>query len=294
MKLVSVASQQRLGLHTPLRYPGGKSKLAGFFADVIAESGLDDVTYVEPFAGGAGAGLSLLIGGLVERVVINDLDVAVNSFWNSVVAENAEFARLVETAPLDLDEWARQKAIYRAADDRDPLALGFAFFYLNRTNRSGVLHAGVIGGKAQAGTYRIDARFNRVELARRIRLLGTYADQIEVLFTDGRKCVQRYADDPQAFLYVDPPYVEAGGSLYLNSFGEREHAVLADSMNANARGTWLLTYDDTQLVRDLYRERAVFDFELHYSAHRVGTARELLIVSDDLRGIINSRRDLAA
>jgi len=294
MNLISVASNQRLGLHTPLRYPGGKTKLAGFFADVIAESGLDDVTYVEPFAGGAGAGLSLLVGGLVDRVVINDLDVAVNSFWNSVVNDNEAFARRVETVPLDLDEWAAQKAVYRAADDRDPLALGFAFFYLNRTNRSGVLHAGVIGGKAQAGTYRIDARFNRVELARRIRELGTLADQIDVLFTDGRKCVQRYASDPHAFLYVDPPYVEAGGSLYLNSFGEHEHTVLAESMNANAAGTWLLTYDDTRLVRDLYAERGVFDFELHYSAHRVGKARELLIVSDDLRGIIGSRRDWAA
>jgi DNA adenine methylase len=227
-------------------------------------------------------------------VVINDLDVAVNSFWNSVVTQNEEFARRVETVSLDLDEWARQKAIYRAADDRDPLALGFAFFYLNRTNRSGVLHAGVIGGKAQAGTYRIDARFNREELARRIRVLGTYSDQIEVLFTDGRKCVQRYAADSRAFLYVDPPYVEAGGSLYLNSFGEPEHAILAESMNANALGTWLLTYDDTQLVRNLYRDRGVFDFELHYSAHRVGTARELLIVSDDLRGIIAGRHHSAA
>jgi DNA adenine methylase len=294
LNLVSVASRQRLGLHTPLRYPGGKSKLAGFFADVITESGVRDVTYVEPFAGGAGAGLSLLIGGRVERVVINDLDIAVNSFWSSLLSENEEFARLVETVPLNLNEWARQKAIYRAADDRDPLALGFAFFYLNRTNRSGVLHAGVIGGKAQAGTYRMDARFNRAELARRIRLLGRFADQIDVQFTDGRKCVKRYAVEPNTFLYVDPPYVAAGGSLYLNSFDEREHGVLAESMNANARGTWLLTYDDTQLIRDLYPERGIFDFELHYSAHRVGSARELLIVSDNLRSVIDRRRGLAA
>lgn len=292
MTLVDVKSTRQLGLrvNSPLRYPGGKSKLAGFFADVLDEAGMKDVTYVEPFAGGAGAGLALLLSGVVRSVVINDLDPAVHSFWSSVKHENDEFNRLIHTAPLTLVEWERQKKIYRAADGRDPLALGFAFFYLNRTNRSGVLHAGVIGGKGQAGTYKMDARFNREELARRISSIGDVADQIELTFTDGRKCVQEWAPRTSAFLYVDPPYVEAGGSLYLNAFDARDHDALARTLNAHASDRWLLTYDDAPLIRKLYGDRSVFNFELHYSAHRVGRAQELLVASDPLEDLINARR----
>ena len=288
--MVTVASNRRLGRHSPLRYPGGKSKLAGFFADIIGELELTDVTYVEPFAGGAGAGLALLQMDVVERMVINDLDVAVYSFWRSIVEHNEEFATMVESAVMDLDEWARQKAVYRRADGRDPLALGFSFFYLNRTNRSGVLHAGVIGGKAQTGSYRMDARFNREELAARIRALKPLGERIVVTAIDGRRTFEEHASDPHAFIYVDPPYVEMGGSLYLNSFTHKDHGVLAGAINAASSANWLLTYDDTTLVRALYQERSIFDFELSYSAHRVEKARELMIVSDPLSDIISRRR----
>lgn len=290
MSLVDIYSQQRLGTNSPLRYPGGKSKLAGFFADIIAEASLRNVTYVEPFAGGAGAGLGLLMSGLVDRVVINDLDPAVHSFWASVKNETEGFAREVESIPLTLTEWEKQRAIYKAADSRDPFALGFAFFYLNRTNRSGVLHAGVIGGKSQSGTYKMDARFNRGELARRIRSVGDHASQIELTFMDGRRCVEQWASDSKSFLYVDPPYVKAGGSLYLNAFDDRDHAVLARTMNEQSEASWLMTYDDAPLIRDLYRDRSLFDFELNYSAHRVGRARELLIASNTLAGFVDRRR----
>lgn len=289
---LDVKSSRRLlpRVNSPLRYPGGKSKLAGFFADILVEAGMSDVTYVEPFAGGAGAGLALLLSGRVETVVINDLDPAVHSFWSAVKYESDQFAQLVRTVPLTLVEWERQRKIYKAADGRDPFALGFAFFYLNRTNRSGVLHAGVIGGKSQAGTYKIDARFNRDELARRIVRIGEVADRIELTFTDGRRSVQEWAPKKNAFLYVDPPYVEAGGSLYLNAFDSRDHALLAQTLNSHADDRWLLTYDDAPLIRKLYRDRSVFDFELSYSAHRVGRALELMIASDALKDLVASKR----
>jgi DNA adenine methylase len=294
MDMVTVRSDRRLGRHSPLRYPGGKSKLAGFFAEIIEELGIQDVTYVEPFAGGAGAGLALLQRGAVSRIVVNDLDVAVYSFWHSIVEENEAFAQLIEGAELTLDEWARQKTIYRAADSRDTLSLGFAFFYLNRTNRSGVLHAGVIGGLAQAGTYKIDARFNKSELANRVRALAPLCDRISVTAVDGRRCFEQWAADSSSFIYVDPPYVEMGGSLYLNSFTHRDHAILAEAINAVDSANWILTYDDTELVRRLYAERGIFDFELSYSAHRVETARELMIASELVTGLVRLRRQGAA
>ncbi|MCS6557392.1 DNA adenine methylase [Curtobacterium flaccumfaciens] len=292
MTLVDVRSSRKLDSRTssPLRYPGGKAKLAGFFADALEAAGMRNATYVEPFAGGAGAGLTLLLAGVVGQVVINDLDPAVHSFWEAVKNESDEFARRIETVPLDLNEWQKQREIYRAADARDPFALGFAFFYLNRTNRSGVLHAGVIGGKSQSGTYRIDARFNRVELQRRVKELGRVSDRIELTFEDGRRSVERWATRSNTFLYVDPPYVEAGGSLYLNAFDARDHADLAATLNKVSRSAWLLTYDDSPVIRNLYADRAVFDYELHYSAHRVGKAREVLIASDPLIDWVNLNR----
>lgn len=195
MTLVDVKSSRHLGsrVNSPLRYPGGKLKLAGFFAHVLDEAGMKDATDVEPFDGDAGAGLALSRSGVVRRVVINDLDPVVQSFWSSVKHENNEFARLIQTTPSNLVERESRKKIYRAADGRVPLALGFAFFYLDRTNRSGVLHAGVIGGTSQAGRYKIDARSNREEFVRRISSIGDVADQIDLTITDVRKCVQKWA-----------------------------------------------------------------------------------------------------
>lgn len=139
--------------------------MAGFFGDVIDRLAMSDAVYVEPYAGGVGAGLSLLRQDRIQELVINDIDPAVHSFWRSVTQQPDEFIHRVISTPLDVDEWRHQKAIYREADETDVMALGFAFFYLNRTNRSGILNAGPIGGMNQTGNYKIDARFNRDQLA---------------------------------------------------------------------------------------------------------------------------------
>jgi DNA adenine methylase len=269
---------------SPLRYPGGKSSLTGFLSRALISLQLDGATYVEPFAGGAGAGISLLLQSRVARVVINDLDPAVHAFWSSVTARGADFADRVEGVPLTLDEWRHQREVYRrgAGSSVDAFELGFAFFYLNRTNRSGVLNAGVIGGQAQAGKYRIDARFNREQLASRLRAIYELRDSIHVTSRDGRAVIEQYAAVDNTLLYVDPPYVQMGGSLYLNSFTESDHALLATCLNRNSSANWVLTYDDVTLIRDLYAERYYTTFELTYAASNRGKASELMILSDTL------------
>lgn len=270
---------------SPLRYPGGKSSLTGFLSRALDALELVGSTYVEPFAGGAGAGISLLLQERVARIVINDLDPAVHAFWSSITTRGEEFAQRVESVPLTLDEWRMQRAVYQ----RGPVAsvdrfdLGFAFFYLNRTNRSGVLNAGVIGGQGQSGRYKIDARFNREGLASRLRSIFALRDSIEVTSDDGRAVIERHAADKNTLLYVDPPYVQMGGSLYLNSFKESDHALLATCLNRNAGANWILTYDDVQLIRDLYQDRYLTTFELNYSARNRGKASELMIVSNPLQ-----------
>jgi DNA adenine methylase len=270
---------------SPLRYPGGKGSLYGRLRGLIRDSGLAGCTYVEPYAGGAGAGLALLVTGQVDRVVINDLDPAIYAFWSMLVTDPERLIRRIKDVDLSVAEWKRQRKVYLESDPEDVDALGFATFYLNRTNHSGVLNAGPIGGLDQSGAYKIDARFNRLELTERIRVLGLYADKIAVTSLDGVEVIRKYGKRRKVFIYADPPYFEKAGSLYLNAFGEDDHEKLAGVLNGRAAGTWLLTYDDVPRVHELYSERRRRTFNLHYSAHRVMKATEIAILSDSLSDI---------
>ena len=279
MDHVSIRAKRRYGTQSPLRYPGGKSALAGLFADLIVDLEIQRPCYVEPYAGGAGAGVALLREGVIEHLVINDFDVAVYAFWRAATERTEEFVNLVRTAPLTIPEWRRQREIYRAGDPSDLLALGFAFFYLNRTNRSGVLTGGVIGGLAQQGAYKIDARFNRDTLADRITSLGELAGSITVSDLDGRTVIRQYASDPSVFMYIDPPYVQAGSRLYLNAFDARDHEALARVVDDIDQAHWLMTYDTSPLIETLYARHFQSRYELNYSARHHGLADELLIAS---------------
>lgn len=277
------ARNRRL-MASPLRYPGGKGSLYSRLRKVIRENNLAGCTYVEPFAGGAGAGLGLLVTGQVSKVVINDLDPAIHAFWTSLVTDPDAMIARVKKVPLSVKEWRRQKKIY-SSDDADLSSLGFATLYLNRTNRSGILNGGPIGGLDQTGNYLIDARFYREDLAERVRTLGLFRDKITVTSLDGRTVARKYASRPNTFVYVDPPYFEKAGSLYMNYFRADDHAALAKDLNAKADGHWLLTYDAVPQVDELYGDRRIRRFGLNYSAHRVTKATEVAVLSDALLDI---------
>ncbi|MFT4234335.1 MAG: DNA adenine methylase [Microbacterium sp.] len=267
---------------SPLRYPGGKGLLYSRLRSIIRENDLTSSTYIEPYAGGAGAALGLLVSGQVERIVINDLDPAVYAFWRAVVDQPQEFTQRLRDVDLTVDEWEKQRVTYDTADRGDHLELGFATFFLNRTNRSGVLNGGPIGGKDQSGNYKIDARFNRDGLAERVRLIALHADRITVLNKDGREVIREYAECDDAFIYADPPYFEKAGSLYLNAFEASDHEQLAECLNAAQSARWVLTYDKVPQVSELYGDRRRRLFSLNYSAHRVMQAQEVMVFSDTL------------
>lgn len=267
---------------SPLRYPGGKASLADFFESAINTLGLREPTYVEPYAGGAGAGLELLYRGIVSRVVINDLDRSIYSIWSSMLNKTDDFLRRVDKTPLTVDEWKRQREIYRRRDDRDldPLDLGFAAFYLNRTNRSGVLRGGIVGGLAQSGTYKMDARFNRPTLRARIEQLAEHRSRIRVTHQDGVIRLRHWLPKDNVFAYIDPPYYDKGSFLYLNAFNDDQHRDLAALLNSSTEANWVLTYDMADFIKKLYRDRRSLSFNLQYSAHRRELANELMVVSD--------------
>lgn len=268
---------------SPLRYPGGKAVLKGFLGELILLNNLEGCTYYEPFCGGAGAGLNLLFDGLVENIVINDADPAVYAFWAAVLEHTDDFIKNIDTIPLHIEEWNRQKQIYNSSNKI--VELGFAFFYLNRCARSGIVkNGGPIGGYAQNGKYTIGARFNREGLKRRILRIQEYSKSIQVHGLDAEKFIDTVIkkNEEKSFVFFDPPYVGKGGSLYMNKYTNSDHAGLAKKIG-NLNIPWVLTYDRADEIRNLYRGFSYTEIPIRYSAARVRNERELLFVSDEMR-----------
>ncbi len=252
-----------------------------FFDKVIKENGLEHVTYIEPFAGGAGAALALLFLEKVDQIVINDLDRAIYSFWRSAIFFSNKFIEKMNSTPVTVKEWRKQKLIYANPKSKQ-FELGFATFFLNRTNVSGILEGGPIGGLNQKGEWKIDARFNKEGLANRIRQIAQYKNRISVFNKDGVELINNYLGEKNAFIYLDPPYYEKGAALYLNHFKKEDHESLAKRLNANPDAFWLLTYDNKKEIKSLYSDRKMIDFTLNYNAYEVRKGKEVMIASDAL------------
>ncbi len=269
--------------YTPLRYPGGKSKLGPYLADLLRFNRLTGSNLAEPYAGGGGASLFLLMRGYVRTIHLNDIDTAVVAFWRAVLRHNERFANEVERVPLSVPEWTRQREIYTKGSGG--FELGFAFFYLNRTNRSGIMNAGVIGGKEQKGEWGIDARFNRPELAARIRRIGSMKRLISVSSVDALEFVGNFGKPPveKPFLYLDPPYFHKGPDLYTNFYTPIDHAKIARKLRRLSRVPWLLTYDDCAEIRGHYAGMETRESDLSYSARDAKRGRELVVFSAGLR-----------
>lgn len=269
--------------YSPLRYPGGKSRLAPFISLLIEKSKIENPIYVEPFAGGAGVALSLLLNSVVDEIVINDYDKAVYSVWRALLTETNSFINLIEDTPLNVEEWRAQKRIYDEQRDKYSLELGFAAFYLNRTNRSGILsNAGPIGGFDQTGNYLIDARFNRQELVRRVREIAKYKSKIHLYNKDIRMFLEKYMPKYQerAFIYFDPPYYNKGKALYKNFFSPTDHQEIFERIS-ELNCPWLVTYDDVPEIREIYSSYVGKRYDLTYSLANNGKNSELMFLSDD-------------
>lgn len=259
--------------YTPLRFPGGKSKIYPFVSALLKYNSLEGCTYAEPFCGGAGLAMKLLFLGEVSKVVLNDLDPAVFSVWDAIVNHPDELCEFISTVSLDIVEWERQREVFQTSTEPS-LVLGKAAFYLNRTNRSGILRGGVIGGKRQDGPYKIDARFNRGDLCRKVRGIAALGDRIELSNVDASEFIS-CADttlDARSIMYLDPPYVVKGPGLYQNCFGDVEHRALAKRVRAYG-GKWMVTYDLNKLVDEIYAPTeewriTVGVLEVGYSAHK--------------------------
>ena len=286
------------GWYSPLRYPGGKGKLARFVAALIADTGLKGGRYVEPFAGGAAIAWELLATGLVDRVLINDVSPHIHAFWRSVVDRSEDLAQLVLSTPLTVEEWRHQREIvlYHEGAASD-LELGFATFYLNRTNRSGILKGGLIGGQGQDGKYLMDARYNREDLAQRIREIASNRSQIEVTNEDAINFLEHRTFGESDLLYLDPPYFEKSGQLYHDTYELRDHERLAAAMKDRDNLNWIVSYDDVELIRHMYDFAQRVEYDLPYSASlHIRRGNEVMFFSQGLssRGQLDLARPYVA
>lgn len=270
---------------SPLRYPGGKTTLYPLVAQFLQVNNLRRRRYAEPFAGGSGLALALLYGGHVSDIHINDIDSSIWAFWHSALNYSEDLAHLISSTPVTVEEWKRQKQIYRAGDCTDVLSLGFAAFYLNRTNRSGVIKgAGVIGGLNQEGPYKIDCRFNRDDLIRRIRRVAKYRKRIHLTNEDALRFLQKIEVElpDRTFLFIDPPYLKKGADLYTNFYCRNDHRKLSARV-LSMRNPWIVTYDNDSYISELYRQRRQYNFDISYSLETKRKGTELLIVGKGLR-----------
>lgn len=269
---------------SPLRYPGGKSAMAGLLGDVRLLNGLGSHAVAEPFAGGAGAALTLLYREEAPEIYINDADAAIFSFWWSVLNRSREFLEMVRDVPVDMEEWRRQRAVYQEGRSAARVKRGFAAFYLNRCNRSGIIGSGgPIGGIAQNGTWKLDARFNRDELILRCAKLARYRQRIHVSALDGLEFIAQM-EPSSTFLFIDPPYFSRGQSLYLNALDPAYHKALAERLSRMQSEAWVVTYDDCSEIRAMYDGwAAVRPFALRYVAADRRGGRELLITPKWMR-----------
>jgi DNA adenine methylase len=263
---------------SPLRYPGGKSVMAGLLGTLRRINCLGDRAIAEPFAGGAGASLSLLALEETPNIYINDADPAIHDFWWSLLNLPDEFLELLSKTTVNMKEWCFQRAVYRSNDSMSRLCRGFAAFYLNRCNRSGIIvNGGPIGGTAQTGKWKLNARYNKKELRQRCENIIQYRERINVSGEDGIKFIERL-DPDSTFFFIDPPYYEKGPTLYLNALNEQYHKALAAKLQTMSDGVWALTYDDCPEIRSLYCDWAtVQPFKLRYVAAERRTGNELLI-----------------
>jgi Site-specific DNA methylase len=270
--------------YSPLRYPGGKGKTSNFFSYLLDYNNLKGGVYVEPYVGGGSVALYLLFNEIVNKIVINDKDKSIYAFWYSVIHNTDSLCKMIKDTPIDVNCWKEQQEIQKHKDDVDLLTLGFSTFFLNRTNRSGIIKGGIIGGYEQKGTYKIDARFNKENLISRIRKISEYAKDIDLYNIDAADLIseQKNILPDNTLFYFDPPYYVKGKGLYMNFYNEQDHENLYKAISQIENQKWVVTYDYVPFISNLYNKYRIEEYYLNYCAQTVGKGKEYMIFSDNI------------
>ena len=278
---------------SPLRYPGGKYKLYSYVAELVRENKCS--TYAEPFCGGAAVALELLFSGSVKNIIINDYDPTIFSFWDSVLHNTEEFVRLILDTSVDINEWYKQKAIRENLNAHSRLEIGFSTFFLNRTNRSGIIDkAGPIGGLDQKGNYPIDCRFNKSRLILQIRKIASYRDHITLSNKEALDFIDEVIlKKRKIFTFFDPPYYGKGPGLYTSFYSHGDHVNLSKAIKRKLKNrAWIVTYDNVNEIKAMYSDVKHLEFELQYSLQKKRSSSEVMFFAQNINRPINENQFL--
>ena len=262
---------------SPLRYPGGKYKLYRYVAELVTQNNCK--TYIEPFCGGAAVALELLFKGVVEDIIINDYDYTIFCFWDSVLNRTEDFINLVLSTDVTLAEWHRQKKVRENIETHTPLEIGFSTFFLNRTNRSGIIDkAGPIGGLTQQGDYPIDCRFNKERLISQIEKIAAQKDHIKIYNLEALDFIEEVIlKKRKSFIFFDPPYYGKGPGLYTNFYTHGDHVNLSNAIQQKLKNRkWIVTYDNANAIKAMYAKSRYVEFELQYTLQTKRSGSEVL------------------
>lgn len=270
--------------HSPLRYPGGKNKLAKFVALICRKNNVNG-HYVEPYAGGASVAFYLLFNHYVREVTINDIDRSIYAFWWCVLNRTDEFCDLINNTEVNIENWKKYREIQKNKQTGSLLELGFSTFFLNRTNISGIIDGGVIGGIQQDGKYKIDCRFNKLALVERIKKIAELKGKIHLYNLDALvliKVVQENSSDKNTIFYFDPPYYLRGSSLYMNYYDHKDHKSVSDEIKKMSNVQWIVSYDNVPQIKKLYRKLKRINYSFFHTAYKPRYGREVLFFSNNL------------
>ena len=281
--------------YTPLRYPGGKSKLAIQFEIICKSNNIN--MYIEPYAGGFGIGLYLLLNNVVKNVIINDIDPLIHSFWYSILKHKNEFIDMIYHTDITMDNWYKYKEVITNYNNYDKLTVGFATFFMNRTNRSGIIKAGVIGGKSQNGNYKLDARFKKDELIEKIERISKYKKHIKLYNKDALKLISNIKNrlDSHSLIYFDPPYYFNANTLYNNFYKPEDHKKIGKFIQ-KLEYPWIVTYDDVKEISNIYSSSQKFSYTLNYSISKYNNKGSELLIYNDIdidKAIFNNSLELS-
>jgi DNA adenine methylase len=266
---------------SPFRYPGGKGFLTDLLMQKVMQMPGPSRGYAEPFCGGAGAAINLLLDGDVDKIYLNDLDARVFSAWVALVSETERFVERLSNIDVTVSEWHKQKILVEEHSVGYDFDAGFATFFVNRTSRAGIITgSGPIGGYSQDSNWKIDARFYRKTMINRVNEIANNREKIIVTNRTAEsflKDLKKKSEFENTFVFIDPPYFEAGSRLYLDGMGEGGHTSLSEELKGWSTKNWLMTYDDHPEIRRLYSDFNVTELEVLYSLQRARKVSEILI-----------------
>lgn len=239
---------------SPLRYPGGKSLLADYILSKIQIN--TTKTLVSPFAGGASVELALLDAGVIEQLVLNDLDFGIYSlFWTIQNEPNVLIDRLKHVSPTHNDYFNAQEEVKNDYAGCTIFEAAWSTLLLNRLAYSGIYKANPLGGRK--GTKEgLLSRWNPANLIKRIEKIHSLSDRIKILNIDACELIEEMYWNPNTTILIDPPYVQQGKQLYRCFYENDDHLklnVLLESLYQGFPGAdIILCYDNDPFIEKNY------------------------------------------